>query len=180
MPDDQLGNEDCKLFGAITDNCPTHENLEQQYREGAGVWYADYVNRDHATQPVDDEGNPTKVKFIDARRDDEERDDGAPRAAVTEVVAIGGAGQIWPMKKMKTTAGFKLDQSKNTGWDVNLDGFPHIGLFPDFLQDVRNVGVSWERMTPMFNAVEDYVRMWERACELADKWATKDGSAPGC
>ena len=174
-------NEMCRIWGRVLNGCPTHENLERQYAEGAGVEYEDYDGRelDEDDQPAQDETGP-QVTFVTARRADEERDDAAPRAEVDEIVAIGGARQMWPMKKMKSTAGFKLDQAKNTGWDVNLDGFQHIGLFPDFLQDVRNVGVSWERMTPMFNAVEDYVRMWERTCELADTWAGKDSTAPGC
>lgn len=188
LPDGQLPGRDVpdlgqgpRIWGKDLAGCPTHDNLERQYQEGSGVEYVDYAGRDSAIQPSDvGAGTGPVVRYIDARRSNEERDDAAPRAQVTEVAAIGGARQIWPMKKMKTNAGWKLDPTKNTGWDVNLDGFPHIGLFPDFLQDVRNVGVSWERMTPMFNAVEDYVRMWERSCELADKWAAKDGTVPGC
>lgn len=175
------GGQFCKIWGKDLQQCPTYQNLQQQYAEGAGVWYEDYAGRElpAAEQPAQDPQGP-QVTYVVARRSWEERDDAAPRAEVDEVVAIGGARQLWPMKKMKSAAGYKLDPGKNTGWDVNLDGFPHIGLFPDFLQDVRNVGVSWERMTPMFNAVEDYVRMWERQCRLADTWAAKDGSVPGC
>jgi hypothetical protein len=175
---DEDGKEMCKIWGRLLPGCPTYDNLQRQYTEGAGVWYEDRRTASDE-QPVQDDIGP-QVTWIVARRAGEEARRRAPRAEVDEIVAIGGAQQMWPMKKMKTTAGYKLDQTKNTGWDVNLDGFQHIGLYPDFLQDVRNVGVSWERMTPMFNAVEDYVRMWERACELADTWATKDGTAPGC
>ena len=178
-PDIPSGEGDkCRLYGKDTPGCPTYEGLEHQYAEGAGVWYQDYAGRESAEQPAQVPG--PKVTYIDARRPDEVRDDGAPRAKVLEQVAIGGARQMWPMIKMKTSAGWKLDPSKNTGWDVNIDGFQHIGLYPDFLQDVRNVGVSWERMTPMFNAVEEYVRMWERQCELADKWASVNAAIPGC
>ncbi len=52
-------------------------------------------------------------------------------------------------------------------FDVNLDGFAHYGLFPDFLQDLKNVGLPEAAMTKMFNAAEDYARMWERACEAS-------------
>jgi hypothetical protein len=78
---------------------------------------------------------------------------------------------------MKTDAG---NVNWNTGWDINLDGMVHIGLMPDFIQDVRNVGVSWERLTPMFNAAEDYVRMWERQCELANAMAQLKDRPPIC
>jgi hypothetical protein len=94
----------------------------------------------------------------------ENRDDGAPREKTDEKVAIGRARQMAPMKKFQNKSKAVLN---NAGWDINLDGMPHIGLYPDFLQDVRNVGVSWEYMTPLFNAAEEYVRMWEQQCELA-------------
>jgi microsomal dipeptidase-like Zn-dependent dipeptidase len=49
-------------------------------------------------------------------------------------------------------------------WDFNLDGFAHYGLLPDFLQDVRNCGVSAVDLKPLFHSAEDYIRLWER-CE---------------
>ena len=48
-------------------------------------------------------------------------------------------------------------------FDVNLDGVSHYGIFPDFLQDVVNVGLSVPEMTPLFRSAEQYIRVWERA-----------------
>jgi microsomal dipeptidase-like Zn-dependent dipeptidase len=49
-------------------------------------------------------------------------------------------------------------------FDINLDGVAHYGLLPDFLQDLRNVGLSAAQLAPLFRSAEDYIRTWER-CE---------------
>jgi hypothetical protein len=169
----------CRVWGRLFPGCKTFDNLQHQMAEGSGVEYEDYfddVDQDGIPDRLDNDlGNG--VQTIVARRDNENRDDGIPRAGVDEIVGIGGAHQMWPMKKMLTDA---ANVAHNTGWDINLDGMVHIGLMPDFIQDVRNVGVSWERLTPMFNAAEEYVRMWERQCDLANGWADRNGQPAVC
>jgi hypothetical protein len=49
-------------------------------------------------------------------------------------------------------------------FDVNIDGVAHYGLLPDFLQDVKNSGLTLEQLGPLFRSAEDYVQMWEK-CE---------------
>lgn len=49
-------------------------------------------------------------------------------------------------------------------WDINLDGMAHYGLLPDFLQDVRNVGMPESEMASLYRSAEDYIRVWE-LCE---------------
>jgi hypothetical protein len=49
-------------------------------------------------------------------------------------------------------------------FDINLDGMAHYGLLPDFLQDLRNQGLSIEDFAPLFRSANDYVEVWER-CE---------------
>jgi hypothetical protein len=43
-------------------------------------------------------------------------------------------------------------------FDINIDGVAHYGLLPDFLQDVRNVGVRPDDLAPLFRSAEDYIR----------------------
>lgn len=57
----------------------------------------------------------------------------------------------------------KVDAPRGRAFDLNTDGVAHYGLLPDFLQDMRNVGVTPEELAVLFRGVEDYVRMWERA-----------------
>jgi microsomal dipeptidase-like Zn-dependent dipeptidase len=47
-------------------------------------------------------------------------------------------------------------------YDINVDGVAHYGLLPDFLQDLRNVGVTQKELSPLFRSAEDYIRVWER------------------
>jgi hypothetical protein len=49
-------------------------------------------------------------------------------------------------------------------FDINLDGVAHYGLLPDFLQDLKNVGLTQGDLAPLFRSAEDYIRMWE-TCE---------------
>jgi hypothetical protein len=58
----------------------------------------------------------------------------------------------------------------------------HIGLFPDLIQDMRNGGVTWELLTPMFSAAEDFIRMWEKTCALANAFRSRNGleALPDC
>ena len=49
--------------------------------------------------------------------------------------------------------------------DFNTEGFVHIGMLPELIQDVRNDGISREELEPLFKSAEGYIRMWERAEE---------------
>jgi microsomal dipeptidase-like Zn-dependent dipeptidase len=75
-------------------------------------------------------------------------------------------------------------------WDYNTDGVAHVGLLPDFIQDLRSVGVSDAQLQPLFRSAEAYVHMWELAEQVninpptaavtqspapnADGWNTSD------
>ena len=48
-------------------------------------------------------------------------------------------------------------------WDFNLDGIAHEGLLPDFIQDLKNIGVNGTYLQPLFKSAEEYIRMWEKA-----------------
>ena len=47
--------------------------------------------------------------------------------------------------------------------DFNTEGFLHIGLLPEMIEDARRDGVTDEELEPLFRSAEAYVRMWERA-----------------
>jgi microsomal dipeptidase-like Zn-dependent dipeptidase len=47
--------------------------------------------------------------------------------------------------------------------DFNTEGFVHIGLVAEMIQDVRGDGVSDAEIEPLFRSAEAYVRMWEKA-----------------
>ena len=47
--------------------------------------------------------------------------------------------------------------------DFNTEGFVHIGLVAEMIQDVRDDGVTDAELEPLFRSAEGYVRMWEKA-----------------
>jgi microsomal dipeptidase-like Zn-dependent dipeptidase len=60
--------------------------------------------------------------------------------------------------------GVHLEQYQfgNRTWDYNVDGFAHIGMYPDFIADLQAHGLTHADLAPLFNGAEAYVRMWER------------------
>lgn len=55
----------------------------------------------------------------------------------------------------------------NRQWNINEDGVAHYGLLPDFLQDLKNVGLNSDDFTPLFISANDFAQMWERSLRTA-------------
>jgi hypothetical protein len=53
-------------------------------------------------------------------------------------------------------------QTGRRDWNFNTVGLAHYGLIPDFLQDLRNVGLPGEAMNTLFKSAEDFIQVWER------------------
>jgi microsomal dipeptidase-like Zn-dependent dipeptidase len=50
----------------------------------------------------------------------------------------------------------------NRVFDINYDGLANYGMLPDFIQEVKNVGLTDKDLAPLFNSAEAYIRMWEK------------------
>lgn len=74
------------------------------------------------------------------------------------------AGNNRPMHRCQMNCIVEADPNKPwvKEWDFNLDGLAHYGLLPDFIQDLKNVGVDEDHLKPLFGSAEDYIRIWER------------------
>ena len=57
---------------------------------------------------------------------------------------------------------FNQLRTGDRSWDINTDGVANVGLLPDFIQDLKEVGLSDEDLAPLFRSAEHYVAMWER------------------
>jgi len=57
---------------------------------------------------------------------------------------------------------------------INLDGMAHSGMLLDFLQEVRNIGLSAADLAPLFRSADDYVEMWERCARRSKGWRTNE------
>jgi cysteine-rich repeat protein len=59
------------------------------------------------------------------------------------------------------TSGFK-------SFDYNVDGLAHIGLLPDLVADLEQIGLDPYYVDALFCSAEKYIRVWERAQAIAD------------
>lgn len=87
----------------------------------------------------------------------------------TAEMSCGGRGLTMPVATSSLPAISRYDPpGTERVWNINVDGLAHYGMLPDFFQDLRTVGVTTEQLGPLFNSAEAYIRMWEKACRLAD------------
>ena len=152
--------------------------LEAQRFESSGIWYDDYNARGPLPSAVAAHWNDNRYKQVLARASKEERQDLAPRALADDAVFYNDFGpdnpkqpgyryqmgnrpgaQMYPLRQWRV-------RPDRGGWDFNLDGLLHIGLYPDLFQDMRNVGVQWEQMGPLFRSAQDYLGTWKRAVAI--------------
>jgi microsomal dipeptidase-like Zn-dependent dipeptidase len=54
-------------------------------------------------------------------------------------------------------------QAGNRVFDINVDGYAHAGMFPDFVAELRAVGLTDHDLMPLFSSAEAYISMWECA-----------------
>ena len=58
---------------------------------------------------------------------------------------------------------FFRQQTGEKTFDFNYDGMAHIGLLPDFVAELRTVGLPENYISMLFRSAEAYVRVWEKA-----------------
>ena len=64
-----------------------------------------------------------------------------------------------------TRTGVQLHKSQagNRRFDYNDEGLAHFGLLADFVQDLKNDGLTNRDLDPLFRSAEGYIRLWERS-----------------
>ena len=50
-------------------------------------------------------------------------------------------------------------------FDFNTSGLAHIGLYPDLIADLRNVGITDSQLVPLFSSAQAYINMWSAAAD---------------
>lgn len=163
--------------------------LRLQELEHSGIWYEDYSTRSPVVSALaanwEDPKRPDsnkRWKSVVARDVTDLREDRAPRYTkysdqqpIRDRVYYNDFGpdlapHNW-MEQSGNRPGAQLFPMKRwihsrSGWDFNLDGFQHIGLLPDLVQDMRNVGVQWEQLGPLFHGANDFIATWQRSVEI--------------
>lgn len=70
-----------------------------------------------------------------------------------------------------TIEGFGSFDRQRTGdktFDFNTDGLAHVGLLPDLVADLKQVGLSDRDLEPLFESAAAYVDLWERATRIPE------------
>ncbi len=57
---------------------------------------------------------------------------------------------------------FEMSASGSMAFDYNEVGLAHVGLFPDFIEDLKAIGLTDGQIEPLFRSAEAYVDLWER------------------
>ena len=55
---------------------------------------------------------------------------------------------------------FDRQVSGQKKYNFNVDGLAHIGLLPDLVADLKNIGVTDEQLQPLFGSAQAYINMW--------------------
>lgn len=57
--------------------------------------------------------------------------------------------------------------------DINVDGMANVGMYPDYLQEVRIAAQAAtgrrDDLTPVFSSAERTIQLWEKACRVAQR-----------
>lgn len=69
---------------------------------------------------------------------------------------------VYPFRSLDGSTMVDRNRTGTRTWDLNTDGTAHFGLYPDLMEDVRNVGGP-EVAADLLNGAEAYLQMWERA-----------------
>ena len=73
----------------------------------------------------------------------------------------------YPFRSYADDVEFTAPFVGNRAIDYNTEGFVHIGMLPEMLDDARRDAVDEADLEPLFRSAEGYIRMWERAEERA-------------
>jgi microsomal dipeptidase-like Zn-dependent dipeptidase len=87
------------------------------------------------------------------------------RALAAKIVGILDK---WDQQQGNNSPVVRCVASPLRDFDINLDGMAHYGMLPDFLQDLRNIGLAPDDLAPLFRSANDYVEMWEACTERAE------------
>ncbi len=48
-------------------------------------------------------------------------------------------------------------------FDINQHGLTNVGMLPDFIEEMKMIGITDEQLEPLFRSAEAYIRVWESA-----------------
>lgn len=85
----------------------------------------------------------------------------------------GGPDPVtYPFRSFDGGVTFTKQVTGQRTFDINTDGVAHYGLYPDWLQDLRNIGGA-QIIKDMEQGPEAYLQMWERANGIGAEYANR-------
>ncbi len=72
-----------------------------------------------------------------------------------------GARVVYPFQAHDGSGSFDRLSTGERTWDVNEDGMANVGLLPDFIEELKVLGLSDTDLEPLFRSAEAYLQMWE-------------------
>lgn len=69
----------------------------------------------------------------------------------------------YPFTSFDGAVNFDRQVTGQRVFDFNTDGFAHIGMLPDLVQDMRNQGMNDQYMKAFYQGAEAYLQTWEKA-----------------
>jgi hypothetical protein len=86
-----------------------------------------------------------------------------PRFGAKSTCTNQGDPITYPFKSYDGNITFTQPKVGNRAIDFNTEGLAHIGLMPEYIEDLRRDAVSDKDLEPLFRSAEAYLRMWEKA-----------------
>ncbi|MBZ5560684.1 MAG: HYR domain-containing protein, partial [Acidobacteriia bacterium] len=88
-----------------------------------------------------------------------------------------------PLNYPFTIDGFGTFDRQVTGmrtFDFNVDGMAHIGMLPDFVAELKTVGLPEPYMNSIMQSAEQYIRVWERSWSHSTQPPLDESGAVSC
>ncbi len=79
-----------------------------------------------------------------------------------------GARVVYPFQAHDGSGSFDRLTTGTRSWDINEDGMANVGLLPDFVQELKVLGLSNADLEPLFRSAEAYLQLWEAVDGTAD------------
>lgn len=74
----------------------------------------------------------------------------------------------YPFQPHGAHGNFHRQQNKDRTYDIALDGVAHVGMLPDFIEELKVQGMNDKRLKPLFHSAEKYIQVWEKAVAMGN------------
>ena len=63
---------------------------------------------------------------------------------------------------------------RTQSYDISSDGVAHVGMIPDFVEELKAMGLTDADLAPLWHGAEAYIRMWEAANAWAGSYTNEE------